>query len=87
VFQVWLSKSTPAAKRGTIFGWSVTAKSIGWSLSPMVSGAVAVWFGTKSVYLVAPVLFLLLIPLISTVSKRVARAEIEAAGEPSETQH
>lgn len=81
VFQVWLSKSTPEAKRGTIFGWSVTAKSIGWAISPLASGAVAVWFGIPAVYIVAPALFLLLIPLIAVASRMASRTM--QTGEPA----
>ncbi len=77
VFQVWLSKSTPERRRGTILGWSVTAKSLGWSLSPMASGGVAVLLGTRTVFFVAPVLFCVLIPLIHVVSRRAVRMEAE----------
>ena len=72
VFQVWLSRVTPAHRRGTIFGWSVTAKSLGWALSPMASGVVAVYLGIPAVFLLGPVLFLGLIPLIDWASRRVA---------------
>jgi MFS transporter, DHA1 family, multidrug resistance protein len=75
VFQVWLSKSTPAERRGTIFGWSVTAKSMGWSLSPMASGGVAMLLGTRAVFLVAPLLFCGLLPLIRIVSRRAKQME------------
>ncbi len=81
VFQVWLSKTTPEHRRGAIFGWSVTAKSAGWSLSPLVSGGVAVWLGIPAVFLVGPVLFLALIPLIQVVSRRVVAVDDEAVGE------
>jgi MFS transporter, DHA1 family, multidrug resistance protein len=72
VFQVWLSRMTPEHRRGTIFGWAVTAKSIGWALSPMLSGLVAVNWGITAVYFVGPLLFFALIPLINRVSARVA---------------
>lgn len=77
VFQVWLSKTTPEHRRGEIFGWSVTAKSVGWSLSPLASGGVAVWLGIPAVFVAGPVLFLALIPLIQVVSGRVAAADAE----------
>ncbi len=72
VFQVWLSRVTPEHRRGTIFGWAVTAKSVGWALSPMVSGLIAVRWGIPMVYFVGPLLFLVLVPLIGMVSRRVA---------------
>ncbi|MBD3244144.1 MAG: MFS transporter [Chitinivibrionales bacterium] len=81
VFQVWLSKTTPEHRRGAIFGWSVTAKSAGWSLSPLMSGGVAVWLGIREVFVVGPLLFLALIPLIHLVSKRVVSADEESLEE------
>jgi DHA1 family multidrug resistance protein-like MFS transporter len=73
VFQVWLSRVTPEHRRGTIFGWSVTAKSIGWAVSPMLSGLIAVRWGMASVYLVGPLLFLVLVPMVTAVSRRVSK--------------
>jgi len=81
VFQIWLAKITPEKHRGILFGWALTAKSIGWTLAPLASGAVASVFGLRSVYFVGAILFLLLIPLISFVVRQMgtrrgaARAE------------
>ena len=73
VFLVWLSRVTPPHRRGTLFGWSVTAKSIGWAISPLVSGMVAVYWGIAAVFFVGPLLFILLIPMIDAVSRRVTQ--------------
>lgn len=65
VFQVWLSKVTPEAKRGLAFGWSSTARSIGWVVAPLVSGLVAARHGIRSVFFVGAALYLALIPMIA----------------------
>jgi len=67
VFQIWLAKTTPAASRGFIFGWAVTAKSLGWMLAPLASGVVAWMFGLRAVFFVAAAFFFLLIPLIALI--------------------
>jgi MFS family permease len=72
VFMVWLSKATPAEKRGTIFGWAVTARSIGWGIAPAISGGIAVAMGLRPVFIAGMVLYLALIPVIHRVSKSFA---------------
>jgi len=67
VFQIWLSKTTPAASRGFIFGWAATAKALGWMMAPLASGAVAWIFGLRAVFFAAAVFFFLLIPLITLI--------------------
>jgi DHA1 family multidrug resistance protein-like MFS transporter len=72
VFQIWLARVTPAERRGSIFGWAVTAKSVGWGLSPCLSVLVGVVFGVRSCFFVSAVLFVLLIPLIDFVAGKVS---------------
>ncbi|MBU4211566.1 MAG: MFS transporter [Verrucomicrobia bacterium] len=67
VFQIWLAKTTPAASRGFIFGWAVTARSLGWMMAPLASGVVAWMFGLRAVFFVAAAFFFLLIPLIALI--------------------
>jgi MFS transporter, DHA1 family, multidrug resistance protein len=67
VFHIWLAKTTPAESRGFIFGWAVTAKSLGWMVAPLVSGVVAWMFGLRAVFFTAAALFFLLIPLITLI--------------------
>ena len=71
VFQAWLSRITPEKRRGFVFGWSNTASAIGWITSPLVSGWVASQFGIRAVFFVGAGLFLLLIPLISMVVRKI----------------
>lgn len=72
VFQVWLTKVTPPSKRGVIFGWATTAKSVGWIFAPLVSGTVASVFGVRAVYFAGAALFLALIPAITRTVRRIA---------------
>ena len=71
VFQIWLAQITPAERRGSIFGWAVTVKSIGWGLSPCLSVLVGVRYGVRSCFFGSALLYLLLIPLITFVSAKV----------------
>jgi MFS transporter, DHA1 family, multidrug resistance protein len=75
VFQIWLSKVTPEHKRGAVFGWAATARSIGWVIAPLVSGLVASGMGVRSVFFVGGLLFFCLVPVISAVVKRLGRAD------------
>lgn len=67
VFQIWLAKTTPPASRGFIFGWATTARSMGWMIAPLISGAVAWMFGLRAIFFTAAVFFFLLIPLITLI--------------------
>jgi len=71
VFQIWLAKATPEKNRGILFGWALTAKSIGWTVAPLVSAFAASAFGLRSVYFFGAVFFLLLIPMISLVVRQM----------------
>lgn len=73
VFQIWLAKVTPAERQGLAFGWSATARSLGWFIAPLISGLVAATFGLRSVYFVNSALFLMLIPLINVALKSAHR--------------
>ncbi len=73
VFQIWLSRVTPEHKRGVVFGWAATARSVGWVVAPLVSGGVASALGIRSVFFIGSLLFFGLVPLISIVVKRLAR--------------
>ena len=76
VFQSWLAKVTSEERRGFIFGWAATARSIGWMLAPIASGVVAAGWGTRSVFIIGAILFFLLVPLILKIVKRVERAGV-----------
>ena len=70
LLQVWLSKTTPDAKRGGVFGWAASARSGGWVIGSILSGVVAVSLDVRWVFIITAVPFLLLIPLIYFVAKK-----------------
>jgi DHA1 family multidrug resistance protein-like MFS transporter len=83
VFQVWLAKTTPPSRRGTVFGLAATAKSVGWSVAPLVSGVVASTFGVRSVFLTGALLYLALVPAIGLLLRhRPVPTAPDAAGGP-----
>lgn len=67
VFHIWLAKTTPADSRGLIFGWALTAKSLGWMAAPLVSGLVAWHWGLRAVFFVNAGFYFLLIPAIALI--------------------
>jgi DHA1 family multidrug resistance protein-like MFS transporter len=69
VFQVWLSRVTPEERRGSIFGWSGAARSIGWVIAPLASGWVASAWGTRLVFAASALLFLALVPAVSVTTR------------------
>jgi DHA1 family multidrug resistance protein-like MFS transporter len=72
LFQIWLAKETPPEKRGAVFGWSATARSMGWFLAPIMSGLVAAGYGIRAIYFVGIFLYIGLLPLIVWVGKKLA---------------
>ena len=73
VFQIWLSKMTPAHKRGAVFGWASSARCIGWMLAALSGGVVAAWFDIRTTFLIGAALYLLLIPAIVVGVRRLER--------------
>ncbi len=77
MMQIWLSRMTSASRRGLIFGWSATARSIGWMLAPIVGGVVAAAFNVRSVFIVTAIFLLLLYSAIgytvTSMNKRFRR--------------
>ncbi len=82
VFQSWLSRTTPESRRGTVLGLSVTSRSVGWLLAPLLSQWVARTWSIGMVFLVGPFLFWLLIPLIGIMGRRVKAQAPEPAVVP-----
>jgi MFS transporter, DHA1 family, multidrug resistance protein len=72
VFQIWLAKSTPDSKRGTVFGWATSARSCGWFLCSLAGGAVAMNLGVRWVYFCAAAAFIALVPSIIAVAAHTA---------------
>lgn len=75
VLQIWLAKKTPEKCRGLIFGWSASARALGWFFAPLAGGLVASAFGLRYVFFFAPVLYFLLVICIGATVKRIASQE------------
>ncbi len=71
MMQIWLSRKVPASKRGLVFGWSTTARSIGWLLAPILGWAATTAFGIRGVFAVTALLLLLLYPLIGLGARKM----------------
>ena len=67
---IWLAKITPEDSRGLIFGWALTAKSLGWMVAPLVSGVIAWHWGLRAVFFVNAGFYMLLIPAIDGLKTR-----------------
>jgi len=77
VFQIWLSKVTPARERGVVFGWASSVRALGWMCSPLVSGTVAWLAGVRAVFFAAAAFYFLLVPLISFIVRRLEQTRSE----------
>ncbi|NOY79849.1 MAG: multidrug efflux MFS transporter [Kiritimatiellaeota bacterium] len=71
VLNAWLSRATPAERRGVVFGWSVTVKSSGWMVAPLLSGLLAVHYGLQSIFFVGPVSYLALLVALHLLRRRL----------------
>jgi DHA1 family multidrug resistance protein-like MFS transporter len=69
---IWLAKITPERRRGFIFGWAASARSVGWMAAPLLSGLIATTLGLRFIYAVGAALFLLLIPIVAVVIRRLS---------------
>ena len=72
-FQVWLTRSTSEERKGSILGFAMTAKSLGWVIASVSSAYLATVTGIRSIFLLAAALFLVLIPLSAYASAKVGR--------------
>ncbi len=71
VLQIWLSKMAPERCRGLLFGWSASARAMGWFLAPLTGGAVVGFLGLRWLYVFSGLLYLLLVPVIIWTVKRI----------------
>jgi DHA1 family multidrug resistance protein-like MFS transporter len=72
-FQVWLSRITSPERRGAVFGWATTARSLGWMIGPLLGSGIADQLGLAPTYWFQALLFLALIPLCFWAARRIAR--------------
>ncbi len=82
MLQIWLSRITPLGQRGLVFGWAATARSIGWMLAPLISGAFAALIGVRGVFGGAAVLLLISFPVITMIARRLTNANQRPRAQP-----
>jgi len=71
ILNTWLSKVTPSAKKGVVFGLAQAAKSTGMTIGPCIGGLLAWQINTRSVFFTASVMFLTLIPLARKITAKL----------------
>lgn len=84
VWNAWLSKTTLPERKGLMFGLAATFRSIGCILAHSLAGVLACYMGVVSLFIVGPILFLLIIPLLAyyenEITGRIERmAKVSAA--------
>jgi len=73
ILNTWLSKVTPAEKKGRVFGLAQTAKSTGMTLGPCLGGMIAWSMGTRIVFWIAALMFIVLILVTKKVTAKLDR--------------
>ncbi len=68
VLQSMLAKVAPPEKRGIIFGWGASSRTIGSIFSSILSGCIIYYFGVRGVFYAAGIIFLLLLPLFLLIT-------------------
>jgi len=61
--QICLTRITPEGKRGLLFGFFATARSIGWFTAPLLAGVTVSLCGLRSLFVIGGLIYWLLIPL------------------------
>ncbi|MCC8181300.1 MAG: MFS transporter [Planctomycetes bacterium] len=74
VLVVILGRLTPSSKRGAALGWSMTVRSIGWGLAPLVGAFSANHFGYDFTFIVLACLCFCAIPMFIHLVRRYAAA-------------
>lgn len=85
LFQSWLARISPAHQRGTVLGLAVTARSLGWFAGPLMGGTIAMVSSVRWVYWAAPLVYLLVWPVLAYAAVRMAplsASEPLPGGEP-----
>ena len=84
VWNTWLSKTTLPERKGVMFGLASTFRSIGCILAHLSAGFLACYAGVLSLFVVGPILFLLIIPMLSYFEKEII-GRIEKVAKISKT--
>ncbi|MDY0175842.1 MAG: MFS transporter [Lentisphaeria bacterium] len=71
VWNTWLSKTTAAERKGLMFGLASSFRSLGAILAHSMAGLLACYTGILSIFVVGPLLFLLLLPMLAYNEKPI----------------
>lgn len=71
---VVMGRMTPSGRRGAAMGWSQTARSVGWSCSPVLGALTAQYYGWSAAYSILAILTALLIPAFIFLHRRYNQA-------------
>ena len=83
VFYTWLSRVTPPEGRGSVFGWAVTAKALGWFSAPLIGSTLGVAWGVRTPIFAKIGVFACIIPLVYLVARQVRRLAAEGRTQES----
>ena len=64
ILHAWLSRSVPEGSQGRAFGWSGSARAVGWLMAPLASGYVAWQFDVRAIFIVSGILLTALGPIL-----------------------
>ncbi|UCF96482.1 MAG: MFS transporter [Spirochaetaceae bacterium] len=78
IMNVILSRQVPVERRGTAFGLSGSARSIGWSMGAMLGGGLAAYLDFAAVFINSALLFFLIAFFLSRLHRRGTEADITA---------
>lgn len=84
-FYSMLAKISPSRRRGTIFGLASSVRMGGILLSSILSGGVIYFTGVRSIYVVAGVIFLFILPVFWIVNRAVRKGEESRSEEISQS--
>lgn len=71
VWNTWLSKTTLPERKGVMFGLAATFRSIGCIMAHLSAGILSYSLGVISLFVVGPILFLLIIPILAYFEKEI----------------
>jgi DHA1 family multidrug resistance protein-like MFS transporter len=74
IMNVVLSRQVPVERRGSAFGLSGSARSLGWSVGAMLGGVLAAYLDFKAVFINSALLFLLIAFFLSRLHRRSTKA-------------
>jgi MFS family permease len=73
---IWVGRSGSQENKGAMFGLSTTARSIGWSIGPLIASSIADMRGYFAVYDCVALTALIMAPVMILMSRRYSKDSI-----------